>query len=123
MFLDIVGMLLTILIVSPVYMGRVFLICLFANFLDILTAMVFNTQVTEVIAGGIFSSINYYGGNILVPYLSPLVLILIGAGLQGRDGIILWDLINPSATYKRPWPFLFLKVGIARILILYFLGK
>ncbi|HEY8362949.1 MAG TPA: hypothetical protein VIK77_08710 [Tissierellaceae bacterium] len=123
MFLDIIGILLTILIVSPKYIGRVFSICIIANLLDIFAAMVFNSQITEVISGGIFSSINYYGGNIVVPYFSPLVLILIGLGLKSKDTVTFWDFINPIATYKRPWPYLFCKVGVARILILYFLGK
>jgi hypothetical protein len=123
MFLDFIGIFLTTLIVSPKYFAQVILVCFFANIIDILAAMVFNSQVTEVISGGIFSSINYLGSNIVLPYFSPLILILIGLGLKNGDSISFWRFINPFAKYKRPWPLIFLKVGVARILVLYILGK
>lgn len=123
MFLDFIGIFLTALIVSPRYFVHVTIICFFANFIDILVAIAFNSQVTGVISGGIFSSINYLDSNLVLPYFSPLILILIGLGLINGDSISAWRFINPFARYKRPWPFVFLKVGIARILVLYILLK
>ncbi|MFO7152750.1 MAG: hypothetical protein DIU66_005860 [Bacillota bacterium] len=119
MFLDFIGIFLTTLIVNPRYFLKVILVGFIANIIDILAAIVFDSQVTEVISGGIFSSVNYLGNNILVPYFCPLILISIGLGLKNGESIDFWRFINPLASYKRPWPIIFLKVGLARILVLY----
>ena len=71
MFVDIVGLLLTVLIVSP----RYWLIVLFIGFAElifnILLSMTLELNITQVIAGGIFTSITGSSSN-RFQILSPL---------------------------------------------------
>lgn len=121
MFVDIVGLLLTVLIVSP----RYWLIVLFIGFAElifnILLSMTLELNITQVIAGGIFTSITGSSSN-RFQILSPLFFLLIGWGLCENKRIPLLNLINPMAYFKKPWPSLLIKTAIFRLLIVFLIN-
>lgn len=126
MFLDITGILLTILIVSPRYWFIVLVISVMELVFSICITTAFHYGVTEVIAGGIFSSIVWTPGDKeFLQLLGPTFLLITGAGLLKHSNIFWLDLINPMAAYKRPWPVMMIKTAIFRLIIFlfFFAGK
>lgn len=118
MFLDIIGTLLTILIISPRYWFIVIVISITELAFSILITTALSFGVTEVIAGGIFSSItwNSTGKNFLY-LVSPAFLFIIGAGLLKHNKISWIDMINPLAGFRKPWPVIMIKMAVFRLII------
>ncbi len=118
MLIDAVGILLTVLIVSPRYCFIVLLLCFAELTVTVLLSMILELNVTEVVAGGIFTTIAGSGSNNLFMILSPLFFLLFGLGLYG--GKVPWlDLINPIAAFKRPLPVLMIKTALFRMIIVF----
>jgi len=84
----------------------------------VLISMALESSVTEVIAGGIFTTITVSPDNGFVVLLGPLFLLLFGLGLHKNEKIPWIDLINPIADFKRPVPALMIKTALCRLLIL-----
>jgi hypothetical protein len=85
-------------------------------FVSISTAL--SLKVTEVIAGGIFSSITWNSSGKDILYLiDPLFLFTIGFGLLKHDKVSWIDAVNPFACFKKPWPVIMIKISIFRLLI------
>ncbi|WP_422443845.1 hypothetical protein [Thermoanaerobacterium sp. DL9XJH110] len=123
MLIDIIGILLTILIISPRYWNIVFLISCADLLFSVCISLVLQSRITEVIAGGIFSSITWPGGKSFLTILGPLFLLTIGLGLAGPKEIPWLDLINPLAGFRKPWPVIMIKLAVFRMLVfLYFLA-
>ena len=118
MLIDAVGILLTVLIVNPRYCFIVLLLCFAELTVTVLLSMILELNVTEVVAGGIFTTIAGSGSNNLFMILSPLFFLLFGLGLYG--GKVPWlDLINPIAAFKRPLPVLMIKTALFRMIIVF----
>ena len=122
MFIDVVGILLTVIIVSPRYWFIVLPLCFAESALTILISMVLESNITEVIAGGIFTTVAGPNNKNFLLILSPLFFLMLGLGLH-KDKKIPWlDLINPIANFKRPWPALMIKTSLLRIMVIYLLN-
>ena len=121
MFVDLIGVLLTVIIVSIRYWFVVLLLSFFESTFTLLISMVLESRITEVIAGGIFTTITFFPENFLIMFLGPLFFLLLGLGLHKKDKIPWIDLINPISTYKRPLPVLMIKTALCRILIIFLL--
>ncbi|WP_296971102.1 hypothetical protein [Tepidanaerobacter sp. EBM-38] len=122
MFIDVVGILLTVIIVSPRYWFIVLPLCFAESALTILISMVLESNITEVIAGGIFTTVAGPNNKNFLLILSPLFFLMLGLGLH-KDKKIPWlDLINPIANFKRPWPALMIKTSLFRIMVIYLLN-
>ncbi|NLU09837.1 MAG: hypothetical protein GXW90_02645 [Tepidanaerobacter acetatoxydans] len=122
MFIDVVGILLTVIIVSPRYWFIVLPLCFAESALTILISMVLESNITEVIAGGIFTTVAGLNNKNFLLILSPLFFLMLGLGLH-KDKKIPWlDLINPIANFKRPWPALMIKTSLFRIMVIYLLN-
>lgn len=118
MFVDVVGILLTVIIVSPRYWLIVLLLCFAESAFTVFISMALESSVTEVIAGGIFTTVTGSYSNNLFLIISPLFFLLLGLGLH-RDKRIPWlDLINPIADFKRPLSVLMIKTALFRMLII-----
>jgi len=115
MFIDIVGILLTVIVVNARYWYIVLIICLGELLLSVLASIAFTSNITEVIAGGIFTHMAVFEGKMFVPFLAPLFLLLLGVGLQDFKSMRWIDVINPITDYKRPWPILIMKTAAFRI--------
>ncbi|NLZ53039.1 MAG: hypothetical protein GX892_07825 [Thermoanaerobacteraceae bacterium] len=123
MFVDLIGIFLTVIIVSPRYWLIVLLLSFIESTFTVLISMALESSITEVIAGGIFTTITGSFNNNLITIFSPLFLLFIGLGLH-RDEKIPWlDLINPIADFKRPAPALMIKTALCRILIISLLSN
>lgn len=121
MFLDITGIIFTVLIVSPRYWFLVLSISLIELIFSIFIIIVFHFGVTEVIAGGIFSSIVWTPGKKeFLQLVGPLFLLITGLGSLNRNEILWFDLINPLASYKKPWPVMMIKTAIFRLIVFFF---
>lgn len=115
MFIDIVGILLTILIVSPRYWFIVLIISCVELFFSILFSLALKANITEVIAGGVFNFVASSGGmNVFLQLLGPIFLLLFGFGLNNSRKIPWIDLLNPLSDFKRPWPVMMIKTAIFR---------
>lgn len=116
MSVDIIGTLLSILLVSIRYWYIVLVVCSFELLLTILLSLVIDENITQVIAGGIFSTIEFPGGKSILPILSSLFVL--GIALAHLDKkIIRWiDMFNPFADFKKPWPIIMLKTAIYKII-------
>lgn len=123
MFVDIVGILLTVIIVSPRYWWIVLLLCFAESALTVLISMALESSITEVIAGGIFTTVTGSYSNNLFLILGPVSLFLFGLGLHRGRKIPWLDLINPIADFKRPLPVLMIKTALFRMLIIYLLSS
>lgn len=122
MFIDVVGILLTVIIVSPRYWFIVLPLCFAESALTILISMVLELNITEVIAGGIFTTVAGPNNKDFFLMLSPLFFLMLGLGLH-KDKRIPWlDLINPVADFKRPWPALMIKTSLFRIMVIYLIN-
>lgn len=116
MYLDLVGLVLTILIVSPRYWYLVVVISFFDIILSVFLSIALWTQVTEVIAGGIFTTIN--DGGSITYLLGPILLLIAGIGMIiNMEKIHWWDLINPFSSYRRPLPVMMIKTSLFRIAV------
>lgn len=118
MFLDIIGNLLTIIIISPRYWFIVLAVSASELIFSLLLTTAMSLKVTEVIAGGIFSSIKWNSTGAEFLYLaSPFFLFFIGIGLLNNYKISWLDVINPLSDFKRPWPVIMIKMAIFRLII------
>jgi len=118
MFVDLIGIFLTVVIVSPRYWFIVLLLSFIESTFTVLISLALELSITEVIAGGIFSTVTGSNINNLITILGPLFILLFGLGLH-RDEKIPWlDFINPVADFKRPVPALMIKTALCRILII-----
>lgn len=122
MYIDIVGILLTIIIVSPRYWFMVLFICASELILSVFLSIALQLNVTEVIAGGIFTSVILEGKKNYIQLISPAIFFITCIGLQDMRRIPWLDLINPLAGFRRPLPVLILKTAFFRILIYLFLN-
>ncbi len=120
MYIDIVGILLTIIIVSPRYWFMVLFICASELVLSVFLFIALQLNVTEVIAGGIFSSVVLEGKQNYVQLISPVIFFITCLCLQDMRRIPWLDLINPLAAFKKPWHILILKTSFFRILFYLF---
>ncbi|WP_213975489.1 hypothetical protein [Tepidanaerobacter acetatoxydans] len=122
MFIDVVGILLTVIMISPRYCFIVLLLCFMESVLTILISMVLESNITEVIAGGIFTTVAGPNNKDFFLILSPLFFLMLGLGLH-KDKKIPWiDLINPIADFKSPLPALMIKTSLFRIMVIYLLN-
>lgn len=119
MYIDVIGVILTVLIVSPKYWYVVMILSFADVMLTIFLSTTLQSRVTEVIAGGLFTTIN--DGSSFTYILGPSILLLAGIGMM-KDRNIPWlDMINPLSSYRRPWPILMIKTSIFRFAIFAFL--
>ncbi|AEE91517.1 conserved membrane protein of unknown function [Tepidanaerobacter acetatoxydans Re1] len=122
MFIDVVGILLTVIIISPRYCFIVLLLCFMESVFTILISMVLESNITEVIAGGIFTTVAGPNNKDFFLILSPLFFFMLGLGLH-KDKKIPWiDLINPIADFKSPLPALMIKTSLFRIMVIYLIN-
>ena len=106
MYIDIIGIILTVIVVSPKYWYMEVILSIFLS-----TAL--QSKVTEVIAGGIFTTINE--SRSFIHLLGPLFLLFTGIGMMDDRKIPWIDLINPISMYRRPWPIIMIKTAIFRL--------
>ena len=123
MFVDLIGILLTVIIVSLRYWFIVLLISFIESTFTILISTALETSITEVIAGGIFTTVTGPSNNYFIMLLSPLFLLLFGLGLHRNEKIPWLDLINPVADFKRPVAVLMIKTALCRMLIISLLSN
>ncbi|HHV18946.1 MAG TPA: hypothetical protein GXZ27_08845 [Thermoanaerobacterales bacterium] len=123
MFVDVVGVLLTVIIVSPRYWYIVLILCFAESFLTVLISMALESSITEVVAGGIFTTVTMKNSNIFHLMISPIFLLLLGWGLHRARRIPWLDLINPVAEFKSPLPVLMMKTALYRIMIIILLSN
>ena len=118
MFVDIVGILLTIIIISPRYWFFVLSICLFELIFTILISMALELSISKVIAGGIFTSINQSNSKYFFQMISPLFFLVLGFAIHTNKNVKWSDLINPFANLSSPLSILIIKTSIFRIITL-----
>ncbi len=123
MFVDIIGILLTVVIVSPRYWFIVLLLCFVESTFTVLISMALESSITEVVAGGIFTKVTGSNSNNLFLIISPLFFLLLGLGLHQNRKIPWLDLINPIADFKRPLPVLMIKTALFRMMIISLLNS
>ncbi|MDD4569845.1 MAG: hypothetical protein PHE70_06970 [Tepidanaerobacteraceae bacterium] len=122
MFVDVIGLLLTIIIVSPRYWITVLSICFVDLALTVLISITLESNIIGVTAGGIFTSFVGFNNKNLFQLFGPFLYLLFGIGLH-KDKKIPWlDLINPFSDFCKPIPILMIKTAIFRILIISLLG-
>jgi len=118
MFVDLIGIFLTVIIVSIRYWFVVLLLSFVESAFTVLISIALESSVTEVIAGGIFTTISVTPNNNIIMLLGPLFLLLFGLGLHKNEKIPWIDLINPISDFKRPVPVIMIKTALCRILII-----
>ncbi|MGI6485738.1 MAG: hypothetical protein ACOX15_05355 [Tepidanaerobacteraceae bacterium] len=116
MYIDTIGIILTIILVSPRYWLIVLSICASELILSFLLCLALKLNVVEVIAGGIFTSFIFEEKN-YIQLISPAIFLISSLTLQDMRMIPWLDLINPLAGFKKPWHILFLKTSIFRLII------
>lgn len=121
MFIDLIGLLLTVLIVSPQYWYIVIILSFLELVLSIFFSMVSDVSVIEVIAGGIFNTILQVPEKQLLLFSGPIFFLILGFCLQDFRKFHWSDMINPLVNYKQPWPTLMIKMSLFRIAV--FVGK
>lgn len=121
MYIDFVGIILTILIISPVHWINVLVISFLELLFSIFISIVFQNNVTEVIAGGIFTSMTLSNKSFELQIISPILFLLLGLGRIGIKNVPWFDLLNPLSYFKNnPWSIMLIKISIFKILVLYF---
>ncbi|HHY04027.1 MAG TPA: hypothetical protein GX534_02410 [Thermoanaerobacterales bacterium] len=121
MYIDFVGIILTVLIISPVHWINVLVISFLELLFSIFISIVFQNNVTEVIAGGIFTSMTLSNKSFELQIISPILLLLLGLGRIGIKNVPWFDLLNPLSYFKNnPWSIMLIKISIFKILVLYF---
>jgi hypothetical protein len=118
MFVDIIGILLTVMIVSPRYWFIVLMLCFAESVFMVLFSAALESSITEVVAGGIFTTVTLTDSKLFHLMLSPVFFFLLGWGLHKERRIPWLDLINPIADFKRPLPVLMIKTALFRIMII-----
>lgn len=120
MFVDVIGIILTVLIVSPRYWFIVLFISSIELLFTIFFSMVLQGGVTEVIAGGIFSWMARSNGTDIIQLFCPFLFFMLGLGALKNTKIFWLDLLNPLACFKKPWPVMMIKISILRIAVFLF---
>ncbi|HHY41408.1 MAG TPA: hypothetical protein GX514_00935 [Thermoanaerobacterales bacterium] len=123
MFVDLIGIFLTVIIVSPRYWFIVLLLSFIESAFTVLISMALQSSITEVVAGGIFTTVTGSFNNNLITIICPFLLLLFGIGLHRAEKIPWLDLLNPIADFKRPLPVLMIKTALCRILIISLLSS
>ncbi len=123
MHIDVIGILLTGLIVNPRYCFVILLLCFIEMVSTVLLSTVLSSGLTRVVAGGIFSTVYGVDVNNLFMILSPLFFLLLGFGLYGNEKILWLDFINPIAILKKPLPTLLIKTALFRIVVICFINN
>jgi len=123
MFIDLIGIFLTVIIVSLRYWFVVLLLSFIESTFTVLISMALESTITEVVAGGIFTTVTASSNNNLIMLLSPLFLLLFGLSLHRNEKIPWLDLINPISDFKMPVPVLMIKTALCRMLIITLLNN
>lgn len=119
MFIDIVGIFLTIIMVNIRYWFMVLLICLCELMLSFLLSISLQSNINQVIAGGIFNHvIGSEGKHLLSTLLGPLFFLCLGLGLLDFKKLRWIDLVNPISDFKEPWPIIMMKTAVFRIVVI-----
>ncbi|MGB9813836.1 MAG: hypothetical protein ACPLRZ_08105 [Thermovenabulum sp.] len=123
MYMDIIGLILTVFFINLKYWYIVISLSIFEILFEFLLFFALDAQITQVTAGGIFSRISYYNANFLLKWAIPLFFIVLGFIFADRRDIDIIKIIDPTAKFKSPLPLILVKFGLARIIILLFLNQ
>lgn len=120
MFIDVIGTLFTILLVSPRYWWIVSIVSVLDVLFSIILTVVLSVNVTEIVAGGIFTTINMTEPKVIYQLIPSIFFFLIGLSLIEPRRLRWIDTVNPLSEFKKPWPVIMIKTSIFKILILLF---
>jgi len=120
MFIDVIGTLLTIILVSPRYWWIVLTVSTIEIMLSLFLSIAVETSVTEIIAGGIFTTITFSEPRNIFQLFCPMFLFLVGLSFLDSKRLRWIDLINPISEFKKPWPVIIIKTAAFQILVIIF---
>lgn len=115
--LDIIGLMITILLIGIRYTPYVLAAVVIGETGGILASLYLNAQLDTVVAGGIFSRIAFQGVNARLPVFfiyfgGPLINYFVGMACGGLEKEKLAGLINPFASLKHPFAVMNIRLAI-----------
>lgn len=115
--LDIIGLVITILLVGPRYAHYVLIAAGIGELGRIMALLYVNARLDAVVAGGIFSGIDMQGVNAKLPILfvyfsGPLVNYFVGMAFGGLEKEKFVSLYNPFAVVRQPFAITNIRLAI-----------
>jgi len=120
MFIDVVGTLLTIILVSLRYWWMVLTVSALEIMLSLLLSIAVKTNITEIIAGGVFTTMKFSEQKLFFQLFCPIFLFMLGLSLIDFRRVRWIDIINPISKFKKPWPVILIKTAFLKILVIIF---
>lgn len=115
--LDIIGLMITILLVGPRYVHYVLIAASMGEFGRIIVSLYVNAQLDAVVAGGIFSAMDIHGVNgklpiLLIYFAGSLVNYFVGMACGGLEKEKLACLFNPFAVVQNPFSIMNIRLAV-----------
>lgn len=123
MFVDLIGLILTVLFINFNYWYILLLLTFAGVIFEFLLFTTLNMKIIKVSAGGIFSEIVLNNSVYNLNWVIPVIFIVLGLFFMDRKDIDVIKILDPSAKYNKPVPVLLIKYGLARILIILLMNR